>query len=79
MVEAAVTPVAPLLHRAEVWEEEGKLFQAIALYERLMAYHPGTEEAQRARGHLFELAQRLEGEGKVHQAIHLYGRLAGRP
>ena len=76
MVEQEVTPVSLLLGRAQSWEEEGKTFQAIAMYFRLMEYHAGTQEAERGRGQLFNLAQRLEAEGKVFQATHLYQRLA---
>ena len=71
-------PETLLLQRAEAWEEEGKPFQAIALYLRLMQYHRGSEEAQRARGRLFTLAQHMEASGRVHQALHLYERLAAR-
>ena len=76
MTVQEVTPVALLLQRAQSWEESGKIFQAIATYFRLMEYHSGTEEAQRARGRLFDLAQRFEVEGKVYGATHLYQRLA---
>ena len=71
-------PETLLLQRAEAWEEGGKPFQAIAMYLRLMYYHSRTEEAQRARGRLFTLAQHMEASGKVHQALHLYERLAAR-
>ena len=37
MVEQGMTPVAPLLQRAQSWQEEGKVFQATHLYERLAA------------------------------------------
>ena len=76
MIRQEVTPVALLLQRGQSWEEDGKTFQAIATYFRLMEYHPGTQEARTARWHLFSLAQRFEVEGKVHQATHLYERLA---
>ena len=76
MAQQEVTPVSLLLQRGQSWEEGGKIFQAIATYFRLMEYHAETEEAQRARGQLLNLAQRLEVEGKVHQATHLYERLA---
>ena len=76
MAQQEVTPVSLLLRRGQSWEEGGKLFQAIAIYFRLMEYHSGTEEAVRARGQLLNLAQRFEVEGKVHQATHLYERLA---
>lgn len=73
--EVNIAPEGLLLRRAQAWEEQGQCFQAIAMYLRLMRYHPRTEEAQRARGRLFELAQQMEASGKVHQAIHLYERL----
>ena len=76
MATQEVTPLALLLGRAQSWEEEGKTFQAIAMYFRLMEYHAGTQQAETARGQLFNLAQRLEAEGKVFQATHLYQRLA---
>lgn len=75
MAEQRVTPLPLLLQRGQSWEEEGKVFQAIATYFRLMEYHSGTEEAEMARGRLFDLAQRFEAEGEVHQATHLYQRL----
>jgi len=76
MATQEATALALLLKRAQAWEEEGNTFQAIAMYFRLMEYHAGTQEAERARGELFNLAQRLEAEGKVYQATHLYQRLA---
>jgi len=76
MIEQETNPVALLLQRGQSWEEDGKTFQAIGTYFRLMEYHPGTQEARRARGHLFDLAQRFEVQGKVHQATHLFERLA---
>ena len=76
MAKQEATPLALLLRRAQSWQEEGKSFQAIAGYFRLMEYHSGTEPAQRAREQLLDLAQRLEAEGKVHQATHLYERVA---
>ena len=76
MAQQEVTPVSLLLQRGQSWEEEGKIFQAIAMYFRLIEYHSGAEEAHRARGQLLNLAQRFEVEGKVHQATHLYERLA---
>jgi len=76
MAKQEPTPLALLLRRAQSWQEEGKFFQAIATYFRLMEYHAGTEPAQRAREQLLDLAQRLEAEGKVHQATHLYERVA---
>jgi len=69
-------PLELLLKRAQAWEEEGNLYQAIGTYYRLIGYHPGTEEADRARGQLLNPAQRLEEEGVVCQAAHLYQRLA---
>ena len=62
--------------RAGSWQEEGKFFQAIAKYFKLMEYHAGTQEAQRAGEQLLGLAQLFEAEGKVHQPTHLYHRLA---
>ena len=76
MVKQEVAPVALLLQRGDSWQEEGKLFQAIAMYFRLAEYHSGTEEAEGARERLMDLAQRFEGERKVHQATHLHERLA---
>lgn len=76
MVQEDVTPLALLLQRGQLWQRDGKLFQAIALYFRLLAYHPETREAGRAREYLLDLAQQFEFEGKVHQATHLYERLA---
>lgn len=76
MFEQEVRPVALLLQRARSWQEEGKIFQAIAMYFRLMEYHSETDEAEMARERLLDLAQRFEVEGKVHQATHLYERLA---
>ena len=76
MAKQEASPLALFLRRAESWQEEGKFFQAIAEYFRLMEYHAGTEEAQRAEEQLLGLAQFFEAEGKVHQATHLYHRLA---
>ncbi len=76
MATQEATPVGLLLRRGQSWQEEGKVFQAIATYFRLMEYHSGTQEAQRAREGLLDLAQRFEAEGKVYQATHLYQRLA---
>ncbi|MFH1560619.1 MAG: hypothetical protein ABID84_04335 [Chloroflexota bacterium] len=76
MAQQETTPLSLLLERGRSWEEGDKIFQAIATYFRLMEYHSGTDEAGRARGRLFDLAQRLEVEGKVYQATHLYQRLA---
>ena len=76
MFREEVTPVALLLQRGRAWQQEGKTFQAIAIYLRLMEYCPGTEEAARAQEELLDIAQRLEVEGRVHQATHLYERLA---
>jgi len=76
MIDQDAIPVALLFQRGRSWEEQGKFFQAIAMYFRLMEYHSGTVEAQGAREQLLDLAQRFEGEGKVHQTTHLYERLA---
>lgn len=76
MFEPEETPLTLLLHRAQSWQQEGKVFQAIAVYLRLMEYHSSTYEARKARETLLNLAQQLEIEGKVHQATHLYQRLA---
>ena len=76
MTVQETTPLALLLQRGQSWQEEGKTFQAIAIYFRLMEYHSGTDEAKRARERLLNLAQRFEAKGKVYQATHLYERLA---
>lgn len=76
MAQQEVSPLALLLRRAQSWEESEKFFQAIATYFRLMEYHSGTDEAEKARGQLLNLAQQFEAEGKVYQATHLYERLA---
>ena len=76
MIEQGMAPAAMMFQRGRSWQEDGKIFQAVWTYFQLMAYHSGTPEALKARGRLFDLAQRFEVEGKVHQATHLYQRLA---
>lgn len=65
-----------LLKMAEDWEKEGKVQNAIETYETVIEAAHGSEEAERAKAALLEIARKYKGEGKKNSAFHLYKKLA---
>ena len=79
MVEQKVTTVSAMLKRAESWQEDGKMHQAMDMYFKLVENFPDTDEASKARERLLGLAQEFEEKGKVYMAMGIHDRLATPP
>ena len=68
-----------MLKRAESWQQDEKLHQAIDMYFKLVENFPETCEASKAEERLLSLAQELEGIGRVYMAMGICNRLATPP
>jgi len=79
MAEQKITPVSVMLKRAESWQQDEKIHQAIATYFKLVENFPETDEAHKAEERLLSMAQELEEKGKVYMAMSIYDRLATPP
>jgi hypothetical protein len=79
MAEQKVTPVSLMLKRAESWQQEGKIHQAIDAYFKMAENFSGTDEATTAEERLLSLAQELEEKGMVYAAMRMYEKLATPP
>ena len=76
MAEQKITPVSVMLKRAESWQQDEKIHQAMATYFKLVENFPDTDEALKAEERLLDMAQKLEEEGKVYMAMSIRDRLA---
>jgi len=78
MVTKEATALA-LLRRAQSWQQDDKIHQAIAMYFKLVEDFPETDEAHKAEEQLLGVAQELEEKGKVYMAMSIHDRLATPP
>lgn len=65
-----------LLKMASDWEKEGKVQSAIETYETVIETDSESEEAEKAKVALLEIARKYKEQGKDHSAFHLYKKLA---
>ena len=64
-----------LLEMANVYRDEGNLWQAMVMYWELVEDYPGTPQSDAARAVLLELATAYERGGNRHLARSIYERL----
>lgn len=64
-----------LLEMANVYRNEGNLWQAMAMYWELVEDYPGTPQSEAAWAVLLELAATYEHDGARHLARGIYERL----
>jgi len=79
MAEQKLKLVSVMLKRAESWQQDEKIHQAIDMYFRLVENFPETDEAHKAEEQLLSIAQELEEKGKVYMAMSICDRLATPP
>lgn len=60
------------IRMAKMWDEKGKIYEAIDLYKRLIKQYNGSKEASEAKKALTKYAEKFESEGRYHQAHSLY-------
>jgi len=76
MAEQKITPVSVMLKRAESWQQDEKIHQAIATYFKLVENFPETDEAHKAEERLLTMAQKLGEKGQVYMAMSIYDKLS---
>jgi len=76
MPEVKKSSCQALLKMAGDWQKEGKVQNAIETYETVIVVAPESEEAEKAKAALLEIAQEYEEGGKKNSAFHLYKKLA---
>jgi len=76
MAEQKITPVSVMLKRAESWQRDEKIHQAIATYFKLVENFPETDEAHKAEERLLTMAQKLGEKGQVYMAMSIYDKLS---
>lgn len=76
MAEIKKSSCQALRAMAEDWKKEGKVQTAIETYETVIEAAPESEEAEKAKAALLEIAKGYREGGKENSAFHLYKKLA---